>query len=84
MKKRFSELILVVFLACAIAGCDAKVDLDNIDPSVKAELGIALPVGEFGITLGDFIPTAEGALSVNEDGVYQLRTGFEFSQTILM
>ena len=82
MKKRFSELILVVFLACAIAGCDAKVDLDNIDPSVKAELGIALPVGEFGITLGDFIPTAEGALSVNEDGVYQLSTGFEFSQTI--
>ena len=82
MKQRFNELSLVVFLACALLACDPKIDFDNIDPSVKAEMGIALPVGEFGITLGDLIPTNEGVLSVNEQGVYQLSAGFDFSQTI--
>lgn len=82
MKLRFNELSLVVFLACALLACDPKIDFDNIDPSVKAEMGIALPVGEFGITLGDLIPTNEGILSVNEQGVYQLSAGFDFSQTI--
>lgn len=82
MKKRFNELSLVVLLACALAGCDAGVDLNNIDPSVKAEMGLALPVGEFSVTLGDLIPTDEGMLSVNENGVYQLSAGFDFSQTI--
>ena len=82
MKQRVNELSLVVFLACALLACDPKIDFDNIDPSVKAEMGIALPVGEFGITLGDLIPTNEGVLSVNEQGVYQLSTGFDFSQTI--
>ena len=82
MKQRFNELSLVVFLACVLLACDPKIDFDNIDPSVKAEMGIALPVGEFGITLGDLIPTNEGVLSVNEQGVYQLSAGFDFSQTI--
>ena len=82
MKQRVNELSLVVFLACALLACDPKIDFDNIDPSVKAEMGIALPVGEFGITLGDLISTNEGVLSVNEQGVYQLSTGFDFSQTI--
>ena len=82
MKQRVNELSLVVFLACALLACDPKIDFDNIDPSVKTEMGIALPVGEFGITLGDLIPTNEGVLSVNEQGVYQLSTGFDFSQTI--
>ena len=82
MTQRFNELSLVVFLACALLACDPKIDFDNIDPSVKAEMGIALPVGEFGITLGDLIPTNEGVLSVNEQGVYQLSAGFDFSQTI--
>ena len=82
MKQRVNELSLVVFLACALLACDPKIDFDNIDPSVKAEMGIALPVGEFGITLGDLIPTNEGILSVNEQGVYQLSAGFDFSQTI--
>ena len=82
MKQRVNELSLVVFLACALLACDPKIDFDNIDPSVKAEMGIALPVGEFGITLGDLIPTNESVLSVNEQGVYQLSAGFDFSQTI--
>ena len=82
MKQRVNELSLVVFLACVLLACDPKIDFDNIDPSVKAEMGIALPVGEFGITLGDLIPTNEGVLSVNEQGVYQLSAGFDFSQTI--
>ena len=82
MKQRFNELSLVVFLACVLLACDPKIDFDNIDPSVKTEMGIALPVGEFGITLGDLIPTNEGMLSVNENGVYQLSAGFDFSQTI--
>ena len=82
MKQRVNELSLVVFLACALLACDPKIDFDNIDPSVKTEMGIALPVGEFGITLGDLIPTNEGMLSVNENGVYQLSAGFDFSQTI--
>ena len=69
MKQRVNELSLVVFLACALLACDPKIDFDNIDPSVKAEMGIALPVGEFGITLGDLIPTNEGVLSDNEQGV---------------
>ena len=82
MKQRVNEMSLVVFLACALLACDPKIDFDNIDPSVKAEMGIALPVGEFGIILGDLIPTNEGVLSVNEQGVYQLSAGFDFSQTI--
>ena len=82
MKQRFNGLSLVVFIACALASCDAKIDLNNIDPSVKTEMGLALPVGEFGITLGDLIPTSEGALSVNENGVYQLSAGTDFSYQI--
>lgn len=83
MKKRLNELCLsVILFACALCGCDAKVDLDNIDPSAKVEMGLALPVGEFTITLGDLLKTDNGMLSVNEQGVYELKTNMSIEQEI--
>lgn len=73
MKKKNYPLGLVLLLACAMLfGCKANVDLNNIDPSAKLEMGLALPIGEINLKLGNFLKdTTIKELSINEDGVYQ-------------
>lgn len=82
MSKLSHQLAAAVFFACALlCGCDAHVDLNHIDPAAKVEMGVALPVGEFSATIGDFLgDTTVKQIKINEEGLYQFEDTFSFTR----
>jgi len=82
MKRPFKKMSQLLVIACALlCGCDAHVDLANIDPSAKVDMGVALPVGEFAVQLGDFLgDTTVRQININDEGVYQFADTFSFSR----
>lgn len=55
MKRILSFLAAVLTIAALWCGCDADVDLNNIDKDVKVDANLAFPVGTAKVTLGDFV-----------------------------
>lgn len=49
------KLFLLLAIGCVLAACHSKIDLDNIDPTAKVEMGLVVPVGNFHATLADFL-----------------------------
>lgn len=83
MKKKIHQLGIGFLLACAmLCGCNAKVDLKDIDPSAKVDLGLALPIGEINLKIGDFLKdTAIQQLSINADGAYQFDVDMSINES---
>ncbi len=84
MKK--TSIILSTALAlliCLLNGCKANVDLNNIDPSVQASMGIALPVGEVSAQLGDFlgVGNVDKYIQVDDKGVLFFRDTFNIKRS---
>lgn len=57
MKRLLTTLSVVstFCLAMLIQGCEADVDLNNIDTSVKVNANVATPIGSMRATIGDFV-----------------------------
>ena len=57
MKHLFTILSMVgtICLAMLMQGCEADVDLNNIDTSVKFDANVATPIGSVKATIGDFV-----------------------------
>ena len=49
------KLFLLLAIGVVLAGCRSKIDLDNIDSTTQVDMGLALPVGYFHITMGDLV-----------------------------
>ncbi len=66
-----------------LSGCKANVDLSQIDPSMEANMGLALPIGEISATIGDFIGNDNVAkyIRVRNDGVLFFEDTFKISRT---
>jgi len=79
MKKIFSQFLLLI-AAVAMIGCRADVDLDNLDPTMKVDMGLALPIGEISATVGDFLGSGENNIYVREDGVMYFRDTFSIKR----
>lgn len=85
MKNSLSHFAIVALLACAtlvnMTSCDPKLDFDNIDPSAKVGMALALPVGEISVRLGDFLnDTTVKGITVMGDGVYQYKDTFSIQR----
>lgn len=63
---------LMLTLALGMSACRADVDLANIDPSMKLDFGLALPVGEVSASIGDLLGGTNFGLGVREDGTFYL------------
>lgn len=55
MKFTHLNAIIAIVAGCMFAGCHSDIDLNNIDSRSEVEMGLALPVGSFHATLGDFL-----------------------------
>ena len=55
MKFTHLHAIIAIVAGCMFAGCHSDIDLNNIDSRSEVEMGLALPVGSFHATLGDFL-----------------------------
>ena len=49
------SVVITFSLAMLIQGCEADVDLNNIDTSVKVNANVATPIGSMRATIGDFV-----------------------------
>ncbi len=53
-----------------LPSCRADVDLSDLDPEAKLQLGLALPVGELKMTINDFLKgDLKDMVGVDEDGL---------------
>lgn len=85
MKRNFSILPMALALGLAMVwhGCEADVDLNNIDLSVKADADVAVPVGSMRATIGDFVGDGTWGIfvdSMENKGVLVFRDTFSISR----
>jgi hypothetical protein len=57
MKRLFTNLSIVGLLSLTMfwQGCEADVDLNNVDTSVEVDANLATPIGSVKATIGDFV-----------------------------
>ena len=55
MKKLFTILSVASMFTMLWQGCEADVDLNNIDTSVGVQANVATPIGSVKATIGDFV-----------------------------
>lgn len=84
---RFNHFIVSTAIAMGLAfvwyGCEADVDLNNVDTSVKVDANVALPIGSVTATIGDFVGNGNGGIyvdSLENRGVLTFRDTFRISR----
>lgn len=73
MKQLFTHFVCMAAIVAGLmfSGCEAKVDLDNIDKSTSVKAELALPIGSIRAKMGDFLgDSVINNLSVDETGCY--------------
>ena len=73
MKQLFTRLLCIaaVMASFTFSGCEADVDLGNIDKSASVKAELALPIGSINAQMGDFLgDSVIQNLSIDEDGCY--------------
>ena len=65
------QTIIALTAGVLLTGCRSDIDLKNIDPKAEVELGMALPVGNLHVTMGDFLGNDKvKGISVDQDGIF--------------
>lgn len=75
--------IFAVVVGCMLSACHSDIDLNNIDTQAEVEMGLALPVGSFHATIGDFFGKGIGNFyvdSLNNDGVITWKDTFKIAR----
>ncbi len=85
MKRLFTNLSIVGLLSLTMfwQGCEADVDLNNIDTSVEVDANLATPIGSMTATIGDFVGDGTWGLyidSINHHGVITFRDTFSIER----
>lgn len=73
MKQLFTHFVCMAAIVAGLmcSGCEAKVDLGNIDKSASVKAELALPIGSIRAKMGDFLgDSVINNLSVDETGCY--------------
>ena len=81
MKRLFTNSVMVIAICVTMfwQGCEADVDLNNIDTSVKVQANVATPVGSMKATIADFVGDGTWGIfidSVNNHGVLTFKDTF--------
>lgn len=85
MRRTLFILPVVLFLGFAVIwhGCEADVNLNDIDTSVKVDANVALPIGSLRATIGDFVGDGTWGIfvdSMHNKGVLTFRDTFQVSR----
>lgn len=85
MKRRFLifPMALLWILTLVWHGCEADVNLNDIDTSVKVDANVAVPIGSIKATIGDFIGDGTWGIyvdSLRNKGVLTFRDTFSISR----
>ena len=83
MKQIFSYLLAgyACLLMTCLVGCEADVDLSNVDMTAAVKADIALPIGSMKVHFGDFIgDTTIQHIHIDEQGRYVFYDTIEFSE----
>ena len=83
MKKLFNILSLAGILTMLWQGCEANVDLNNIDTSVKVQANVATPIGSMKATIGDFVGDGTWGIfidTVKNHGVLTFKDTFSIAR----
>lgn len=78
MKTFFKQALpsfLMVLTGILLAGCHSKIDLDNVDSTTEVDLGLAMPIGYFHLTMADIIGDVD-KLYIDSNGVIAWRDTF--------
>ncbi|MBO4518691.1 MAG: hypothetical protein J5704_01480 [Paludibacteraceae bacterium] len=79
----FSVLTTVLVL---LAGCRSEIRLDNVDPTIEAQMKLALPIGSISAKVSDFMGTSDESQfyidTLNGKGVVTFKRSFEFEKSI--
>lgn len=70
MKQKW-YLLAAAAIGLAVSACTEKLDVNNMDPHIQANLALALPVGEISTSVGDFL--GGSSIYYREDGVLYWR-----------
>ncbi len=84
MKGKTLLLVAVIgILITALGSCKADVDFSQLDKTVGADLGLALPIGEASATLGDFLGNGKVSeyIQVDDNGVIFFQDTFYVSRS---
>jgi len=73
LKLFFTSALVMSVLVLNLTGCKEKIDLNNIDTRMKADMGLAVPVGNMLFTANDlFNGTRVKNICVDENGLFHL------------
>lgn len=87
MKKSYLHIFSVLAVgALLFAGCRSEVKLDQIDPTIEAQMKVALPVGSITAKVSDFLGTSDSTElyidTLNGDGVVTWKRSFEYEEKL--
>ncbi len=87
MKKSYLHVFSVLTTALVmLAGCRSEIQLDKIDPTIEAQMKLALPVGSFSAKVSDFLKTNDSAEfyidTVGGKNVVTWHRSFEYEKKI--
>ena len=75
----FLPMVCIICLTMLMQSCEADVDLNDIDTSVKVNANVATPIGSVKATIGDFVGDGRWGIyidSVKNHGVLTFRDTF--------
>lgn len=69
----FTGLLVAAACVVGMTGCQEKLDLNNIDTQMKAEMGLAMPAGTMLFTANDFLGGGRVKnVSIDKDGIFHI------------
>ena len=83
MKKLFTILSVASMFTMLWQGCEADVDLNNIDTSVGVQANVATPIGSMKATIGDFVGDGTWGIfidTVKNHGVLTFKDTFSIAR----
>ena len=87
MKKSYLHVFSVLTTALVLlAGCRSEIQLDKVDPTIEAQMKLALPIGSISAKVSDFMGTSDDAEfyidTLNGEGVVTWHRSFEYQKAI--
>ena len=70
--------VIAIFTGCLLMSCHSDLQLDNLDPTMEAQIKMALPLGTIHAKVSDFLKSNDSMhLEIGPDGTYTWKMKFE-------
>lgn len=69
--------VIAIFAGCLLMSCHSDLQLDNLDPTMEAQIKMALPLGTIHAKVSDFLKSNDSMhLEIGPDGTYTWKMTF--------